>query len=92
MGHGLENGQAVVAAGGLAVAAARQGCGIQTIVVLRDDLLLQRCRVSMEVRSLHRTQTRGPLIVYYNNPAVLEMTHSDAHAGRNASDVHQCSN
>ena len=50
--HGLQHGLTEVAAGDLAIVVALQRRCVQAVVVLRDHLLCQLRRVTVEVRSL----------------------------------------
>lgn len=59
VGHGAQDGAAVLAAGGLPVVPPRQRRRVQPVVVLRDELLRQLGGVTVEVLALQRYRVVG---------------------------------
>lgn len=53
----LEHRSSVISAGGLPIVAARQAGSIEAVIVLRNDLLRQRCCIPVEVLALRPPPT-----------------------------------
>mmetsp|Transcript_14492 Transcript_14492/g.43808 ORF Transcript_14492/g.43808 Transcript_14492/m.43808 type:complete len:346 (+) Transcript_14492:3659-4696(+) len=72
----LEHRSSVISAGGLPIVAARQAGSIEAVIVLRNDLLRQRCCIPVEVLALMLPPNRAGSTF----PRVVREVAADIHA------------